>query len=34
MTEIDTIYVHRENLTVLQRQLEVTKKEIDTVCSN
>jgi len=34
MSELDTVEAHRDNLTVLQRQLAVTKKEIDTVCSN
>jgi hypothetical protein len=34
MSELEAVDVHRENLAVLQRQLAVTKKEIDTVCSN
>jgi ubiquitin len=34
MSELDTLDARRDNLTAHQRQLAVTKKEIDTVCSN
>jgi ubiquitin len=34
ISELDTVDSHRESLTVLQRQLAVTKKEIETVCAN
>jgi len=34
ISELDTVDSHREGLTVLQRQLAVTKKEIETVCAN
>ena len=34
ISELDTVDAHRENLIVLQRQLGVATKEIETVCSN
>jgi hypothetical protein len=34
ISELDAVDSHRESLTVLQRQLAVAKKEIETVCAN